>query len=384
MYYYGGNIPDELGNYDNFPNDVNVLIGQNGSGKSTLLNELSKYYLRNHKNVIALANSIHDKFDSQHRNFKTLRGRSGRRQTRTTIKKALEAVGKEKEENRLKSATSALGYVGFDPMIGFRLERFTPHNLEYSEEEKITLNEFERIQYLIETTQRQARSEEIIWLETEYLNFNDLEKLNLTELFYWESYLRKKKVISRIEVYLRKEGTELSMLSASSGELALITSIVYLATIITDNTVILIDEPENSLHPLWQKEYAKTLLDIFYFYQPKIIIATHSPLVVNGAEIFSDSAKIFKSNNFSFTLQRQEPLNIEELYYKFFDLSTPENRFLSNRLVRLLNLLAEGKLELSAFNEEIRQIQSMSYQEEQNKALTSVQNLAQEIVSNNN
>lgn len=377
-------IPNELLNIENYPNDVNVLIGQNGSGKSTLLNELSKYYLRNQKKVIALANSIHDKFDSSHKNFKTLRGRSGRRQTRTTIKKALEAVGKEKEENRLKSATTALGYVGFDPMIGFRLERFAPYNLEYVEGERITRSEFDRLQYLIESTQRQSRYEEIIWLETEYLNFNDLEKSNLTELFYWESYLKKKKVISRIEVYLKKDGGELSMLNASSGELALITSIVYLSTIITDNTVILIDEPENSLHPLWQKEYAKTLLDIFYFYQPKIIIATHSPLIVNGAEIFSDSAKIFKSDNFSFTLQNQEPLNIEELYYKFFDISTPENRFLSNRLVRLLNLLAEKKLDLRAFNEEITRIRRMTYQEEQNKALTSVQNLAQEIVSNNN
>ncbi len=381
---YIDDIPSELLNIESYPNDVNVLIGQNGSGKSTLLNELSKYYLRNQKNVIALANSIHDKFDSLHRNFKTLRGRSGRRQTRTTIKKALEAVGKEKEENRLKSATTALGYVGFDPMIGFRLERFAPYNLEYAEDDRISRSEFERLQYLIETTQRQSRYEEIIWLETEYLNFNDLEKSNLTELFYWESYLKKKKIISRIEVYLRKDGRELSMLNASSGELTLITSIVYLSTIITDNTVILIDEPENSLHPLWQKEYAKTLLDIFYFYQPKIIIATHSPLIVNGAEIFSDSAKIFKSENFSFTLQSQEPLNIEELYYKFFDISTPENRYLSNRLVRLLNLLAERKLDIAAFNEEIMRIRRTSYQQEQSEALTSVQNLAQEIVSNNN
>lgn len=377
-------IPSELLNIENYPNDVNVLIGQNGSGKSTLLNELSKYYLRNQKNVIALANSIHDKFDSPHRNFKALRGRSGRRQTRSTIKKALEAVGKEKEENRLKSATTALGYVGFDPMIGFRLERFAPYNLKYLEEDRISRSEFDRLQYLIEATQRQSRHEEIIWLETEYLNFNDLEKSNLPELFYWESYLKKKRIISRIEVYLRKDGRELSMLNASSGELALITSIVYLSTIITDNTVILIDEPENSLHPLWQKEYAKTLLDIFYFYQPKIIIATHSPLIVNGAEIFSDSTKIFKSDNFSFTLQSQEPLNIEELYYKFFDISTPENRFLSNRLVRLLNLLAERKIEITAFNEEIMRIKRMSYQKEQSEALTAVQNLAQEIISNKN
>lgn len=90
------------------------------------------------------------------------------------------------------------------------------------------------------------------------------------------------------------------MLDASSGELALITSIVYISTVISERTVILIDEPENSLHPKWQKQFVQILFDIFYFFQPKIIIATHSPLIVNGAELFTKDPKIFKADNFTF------------------------------------------------------------------------------------
>ncbi len=65
------NIPEQILNLDYFPEDLSILIGENGSGKSTLLNNLSKYFLGRDENVIALANSIHDKFDSKHRNFKT-------------------------------------------------------------------------------------------------------------------------------------------------------------------------------------------------------------------------------------------------------------------------------------------------------------------------
>jgi methyltransferase-like protein len=95
---------------------------QNVSGKSTLLNNLAKYFLKNRKNVVALANSIHDKFDVNHRNFNTLRGRSGRRQTRSTIKNALENIA-ESDIQRLKYASRALGYVQFDPMIGFKIDK---------------------------------------------------------------------------------------------------------------------------------------------------------------------------------------------------------------------------------------------------------------------
>jgi ABC-type cobalamin/Fe3+-siderophores transport system ATPase subunit len=86
------NIPPPLLNLDHFPEDVSILIGENGSGKSTLLNKLSKHFLSGGKDVVALANSIHDKFDSGHKNFKTLRGRSGRRQTRSTIKNAMQNI----------------------------------------------------------------------------------------------------------------------------------------------------------------------------------------------------------------------------------------------------------------------------------------------------
>ncbi len=372
------NIPKQILHLDHFQEDVSILIGENGSGKSTLLNKLSKYFLDNGKSVVALANSIHDKFDSGHRNFKTLRGRSGRRQTRETLKNALEKIGPN-DLQRLKNASRALQYVGFDPMIGFKIDKLSPNYNSLILESDLSLNEKEQLNYLLQKTIRESTTNEIIWLQVEDFSFSELAKSSLTELFQWESALKKIRAIERIEVFLKKENIIISMLDASSGELALITSIVYLSTIITENTVILIDEPENSLHPKWQKQYAQVLFDIFYLYQPKIIIATHSPLIVNGAELFTTEPKIFKADKFSFELQKKEPLNVEEILYRFFDVTTPQNRFLSDVVVRLLNFLANGKISLQEFKTKIEQMENNAYDPKQIQVLNSIVNIASEI-----
>ena len=372
------NVPQQILNVDHFPDDVSILIGENGSGKSTLLNNLSKHFLDKGKDVVALANSIHDKFDSNHRRFKTLRGRSGRRQTRQTIKNALQSIA-ETDIQRLKNASRALQYVGFDPVIGFRLEKLRFYDADVANSD-LTEEAKEKIGFLLDKAIQESNTEDkIIWLEIEKSDINELAKSSLTELFLWESTLKDLKAIERIEVFLRKNGTTISMLDASSGELVLITSIVYLSTIITEKTVILIDEPENSLHPKWQMDYAKILLDIFYLYQPKIIIATHSPLIINGAELFIESPKIYKAEKFNFELQSKEPLNMEEIYFRFFDITTPQNRFLSNRIVRLLNTLASEKISFNDFASAIYKIEKKSYDPKQIEVLKSIVAIGSEI-----
>lgn len=376
------NIPEQLLDIEHFQEDVSILIGENGSGKSTLLNKLSKHFLRHNKNVIALANSIHDKFDRGNPKFKILSGRSGRRQTRGTIKDALINIG-DNDIQRLKNASQALRYVGFDPRIGFRVDKLKREYRDLILNSELIENEKEEIIYLLDKTIREARSEEIVWLEVDSFSFSELEKSSLTSLFKWESKLRSLKIISRIEVFLQKKGQRISVLEASSGELTLIISIIYLSTLINEKTIILIDEPENSLHPKWQKEYSKILMDIFYLFQPKIIIATHSPLVINGAELFINDPKVYKSENFSFELQNKEPLNVEELLFRFFDITTPQNRFLSDRIVRLLNLLANYKINFENFKNEISKIQENSYDPKQQEVLKEILNIAVDLTNDN-
>jgi hypothetical protein len=130
-----------------------------------------------------------------------------------------------------------------------------------------------------------------------------------------------------------------------------------------------------------KKEYVNTIMDIFFRYQPKVVIATHSPLIVNGSELFVEETRVFKSVSNEFVLQKEKLLNVEELFFKLFDVATPQNRFLSERLVRLLNVLDYDKMTLQDFFDEIERIKLESYDPQQVKALDAVKLLAVEMKS---
>ncbi|RYU83823.1 AAA family ATPase [Hymenobacter persicinus] len=382
-------VPQELLQLKPIANDVSVLIGENGSGKSTLLNKLSHYFLENKKEVIAIANSIHDKFDSKSRRFYSLRGRSGRNHSTSVIKKAMANIARS-DVFILTNSIRALNYVGFDPVMGFKVNNIVSDFefliIEYFENydqarEVITLidNYLHDAFYKRESVSSNGNREGIIWLEEGRFSYDLYDKYNLTNLFIWESKLRSLGVIDGIEVFLRRNGQNITMLNASSGELSLISSIVYLSTVITNDSVILIDEPENSLHPKWQKEYVKNILDLFYNYQPKVVVATHSPLIVNGAELSVKETKVYKAEGGEFSLQNESLLNVEEIFFKFFDLATPQNRFLSERLVRVLNVLEKNRMTLEEFQSYIERIKSESYDPKQIDVLNTIKILAENI-----
>jgi predicted ATP-binding protein involved in virulence len=79
--------------------------------------------------------------------------------------------------------------------------------------------------------------------------------------------------------------TPFSIAEASSGEQAVVISILGIASKISNNSVICIDEPEICLHPEWQERYIKILTSTFSMYSNcHFIIATHSPQIVSNLE----------------------------------------------------------------------------------------------------
>lgn len=71
----------------------------------------------------------------------------------------------------------------------------------------------------------------------------------------------------------------------SNGELAF----DYFQDNIFENTLVILDEPENSLSPKFQKELAKMIIDYSHYFNCQFIIATHSPffLSISGAKIYN-------------------------------------------------------------------------------------------------
>ncbi|MGV1788359.1 MULTISPECIES: ATP-binding protein [Agrobacterium] len=91
-------------------------------------------------------------------------------------------------------------------------------------------------------------------------------------------------VIDRATV--RRDGEEeFSVYELSSGEYHMLTSLLALGFSVTAGSIVLVDEPENSLHPHWQQEFMATLLEICGVMEDgHLVVSTHSPLIVASAK----------------------------------------------------------------------------------------------------
>lgn len=77
-------------------------------------------------------------------------------------------------------------------------------------------------------------------------------------------------------------GEKLDIHYLSSGEKNDFVMFFQLIFMAVENGIVLIDEPEISLHIEWQKEYLERLIHICQMNSIQAIIATHSPTIVNG------------------------------------------------------------------------------------------------------
>ena len=78
----------------------------------------------------------------------------------------------------------------------------------------------------------------------------------------------------------RGDGRPLALDSLSSGEQHELVLHYDLLFGIRPNTVVLIDEPELSLHVTWQKRFLPELIDIVQLSGFDVLVATHSPFIV--------------------------------------------------------------------------------------------------------
>ncbi len=83
-------------------------------------------------------------------------------------------------------------------------------------------------------------------------------------------------------VFENDYGKPLQVTELSSGEQHEIVLFYELLFKVTENSLVLIDEPEISLHVVWQKEFLTDLEDIVKIRHFDILLATHSPSIING------------------------------------------------------------------------------------------------------
>jgi len=113
---------------------------------------------------------------------------------------------------------------------------------------------------------------------------NLLEKLELfTGILNERRFTYKSIYIDREKGFYFKtsNGNDLDLNQLSSGEQHEVVLLYELIFNAKQNILVLIDEPEISLHVTWQKEFLNDLLKIIKIQNIQVLIATHSPSIIN-------------------------------------------------------------------------------------------------------
>lgn len=82
--------------------------------------------------------------------------------------------------------------------------------------------------------------------------------------------------------FMTDENRPLKLTQLSSGEQHQVVLLYELIFKTQKNVLVLIDEPEISLHVAWQKEFLKDLEEIIAIQDMPVVIATHSPQIIDG------------------------------------------------------------------------------------------------------
>ena len=263
------------------------------------------------------------------------------------------------------------------------LYRFEPSSLNYGEKEK------PRLVFLpteinfsnLEVKTRNYKSENNFYCLIDQNIINDvpsyLVSLVNTEIFKYEDLPIKeaiKKICDEINsifnlldmdiemigvnknsdnmpLFKNKFGIEFDINSLSSGEKQLFLRAMTLKMLDINNSVILIDEPEISLHPKWQQKIVKVYEGIGENNQ--IIIATHSPHIVSSVK--SESLKLLVKADNGIEILQGEEINgsygypVERVLTELMGLETPRDSEVQNMIKTLQNLVRDNKYETEEF-----------------------------------
>ncbi len=112
------------------------------------------------------------------------------------------------------------------------------------------------------------------------------------KLFEYLTTLQANDLIENIDVILIQNGIEISFKRLSEGEKQILTIFGLRELMITGDTLFLLDEPDTYLHPEWQRDFVKSIVDIEDS-KTNYFITSHSPNIISGLK--KEQLKIFEN-----------------------------------------------------------------------------------------
>lgn len=130
---------------------------------------------------------------------------------------------------------------------------------------------------------------------------------------------------------------------ASSGQQCMLLMFLGIAGVISDNSLICIDEPEISLHPQWQSEFISIVQGVFSGYRGcHFLIATHSPQIVSGLTSHNGYIADLESNTLLFSAD-QAKKSADFQLAEIFHAPGFKNEYLIRILLVILSKLSKNE-----------------------------------------
>lgn len=176
------------------------------------------------------------------------------------------------------------------------------------------------------------------------------------ELYFSLQRLVSSRIISLDTYELRNKetGDHFDLSSASSGQQSLLLLFLGIGSAIDNDSLILIDEPEISLHPEWQERFLPLLAKVFDGLEGcHFVIATHSPLIVSQASVMPftivslDMATSFKASDHA---KRSSDFQLVEV----FDTPGYKNEYLARICLTALQMIKINNVESKEFYDIIK------------------------------
>lgn len=143
-----------------------------------------------------------------------------------------------------------------------------------------------------------------------------------------------------------RDARDSAFLNLSSGQFNLIKIFSSIICEVQNDTLLIIDEPEISLHPSWQVKYIDILRDVLHHYQGcHVLIATHSHLLITSLPLENSNILISRRINDKIEIDElaiaPSGWSSDMLLYTVFGVLTRGNQVFENDLRILTKQLSK-------------------------------------------
>lgn len=392
-------------------NYYSIIVGNNGTGKSQILKIIATEEKNNgtycydahskFSRVIAVTNSVADKFpvdktstgfshkgfysaySNQHYVYLGTKMRFGSYNYKYLLDRALRISSEQMYSHEVAEAfRRVFDFLDYNPIVKVTCKikrltedvfknRQTEFQLSMEKSAVLAHGDIERIQKLSHIFRNGIRREITFifnFSEKNMSRINDMAReyneydLDLLDF----CLLRKFNAISSYEMSVfKKNGAEFSFTEASSGEAGILTSFLSIIPLLKDNCLLLVDEPEISLHPKWQSLYMQLLREMLRGYHGcHVIIATHSNLIISDLSP-DDSSIVVMRRSEKGKLQSEflgfstYAWSAENILLNVFEVPSTRNYYFANMLQEILTIIASKEKDMKAFHSKMEYIQKI-------------------------